>query len=121
MEQSILLSTKKLLGVDESLTVFDTDILVHINSVFGDLDQIGIGPVGGFEIQDADANWDDFLLGDKRLSAVKSYMYLRVRLLFDTPQTSFLIDSMQRNIEKLEWRLNAYREETAWVDPNLAA
>lgn len=115
---SILTSVKKTLGLDESYEVFDVDILMHINSVFSTLNQLGIGPADGFSIEDSTVEWDAFLDGDARLNSVKSYVYLRVRLLFDPPTTSFLIDSQRRQVEELEWRLNVYREETAWVDPD---
>lgn len=120
MLTSILTSTKKNLGIDETYTAFDEDILMHINSVLSTLCQLGIGPVEGFEIVDDTAEWADFLFADKRINAVKTYVYLRVRLLFDPPQTSFHITSMQKQIEEIEWRLNVVRETSAWVDPDPA-
>ncbi|ATN93654.1 hypothetical protein SEA_SCAP1_5 [Streptomyces phage Scap1] len=121
MDQSILNSVKKMVGVDASLTVFDLDILTHINAVFSDLEQLGIGPVGGFMIEDDAPTWDAFLGADPRLSSVKSYMYFRVRLMFDPPQTGYLIDSMNKQVEKMEWRLNVTREGDEWIDPSLPA
>lgn len=118
MSTSILTSTKKLLGIAEDYTAFDDDITMHINSVFSTLQQLGIGPEAGFEIADKTALWSDFLANDPRLNNVKTYVYMRVRLMFDPPSTSYLISSMQRQIEELEWRLNTYREATGWVDPN---
>lgn len=115
---SILTSTKKVLGIDESYTAFDLDILMHINSVFVTLNQLGVGPANGFAIEDKTTTWDAFLGTDLRLNNVKSYMYLRVRLLFDPPSTSYLIDAMKAQILELEVRMNWYREETAWVDPS---
>lgn len=115
---SILTDVKKMLGIDSSYEVFDADILIHINTVFSTLNQLGIGPTTGFMIEDDTAEWDAFLAGDLRLNSVKSYVYLRVRLLFDPPQTSYLIDSQRKQVEEFEWRLNTYREETAWVDPD---
>jgi hypothetical protein len=117
MEESILNSTKKILGLDANYTVFDTDVLIHLNSVFGILNQLGIGPDGGFMVEDDQAEWNDFLDNDPRLSAVKTYVYLRVRILFDPPTTSFLLMSMTEQIRELEWRLNVYREETKWTPP----
>jgi hypothetical protein len=119
MSNSILTSTKKILGIEESYTVFDNDIVLHINSVFSTLSQLGIGPVDGFMIEDASAEWVDFLGNDKRLNSVKTYMYLRVRLLFDPPTTSYHISAMKEEIKEFEWRLNVYREEQSWVDPTL--
>jgi hypothetical protein len=115
--QSILSSVKKILGVAETDTSFDLDIMIHINSAFATLNQLGIGPPEGFEIEDSDDTWDDFVT-DKRMSSMKSYVYLRVRLLFDPPSTSFALDSMQKQIEQLEWRLNVVREGDSWTDPD---
>lgn len=107
---SILDSTKKTLGIEPDYDVFDPDLILHINSVFATLEQLGIGPEEGFEIEDADATWDEFLGGDKRLNAVRTYLYLRVKLLFDPPSTSFTLNAMQEQVREHEWRLNAYRE-----------
>jgi hypothetical protein len=116
---SILDSVKKTLGIDAAYTAFDEDIVMHINSVFSTLTQLGIGPETGFDISDDTATWDAFVGTDKRLNSVKSYVYLRVRLLFDPPATSYLIESLNTQRQELEWRLNAYRESTAWVDPTV--
>lgn len=116
---SILTSVKKILGIDEANVAFDPDIIIHINSVFSTLNQLGIGPANGFMIEDATATWDAFLGTDPRLNNVKSYVYLRVRMLFDHPTTGYLIDAMKEQIREMEWRINAYREEEAWVNPNL--
>jgi hypothetical protein len=121
VEQSILSSVKKMCGVDPSLTVFDLDILTHINSVFSDLEQLGVGPAGGFMIEDDVPTWDAFLGDDSRISSVKSYMYFRVRLMFDPPQTGYLVQSFDKQIEKMEWRLNITREGDSWTDPSLPA
>ncbi len=111
MTDSILESTKKILGVPADYDVFDPDITLHINSVFSTLNQLGIGPADGFMIEDADATWDTFLGGDKRLNAVKTYVYLRVRMLFDPPNTAYLVTAMEDQIRELEWRLNVMRED----------
>jgi hypothetical protein len=118
MTDSILNSTKKILGVATDYTVFDVDILTHINSVFSTLNQLGIGPEEGFAIEDESATWDAFLGDDLRLNNVKTYVYLRVRLLFDPPTTSFLIASLKEQVQELEWRMNVQREGDAWVDPD---
>lgn len=110
MIDSILNSTKKILGIADDYTVFDHDILVHINSVFATLNELGVGPVDGFMISDDTALWSDYILGDAKLNAVQSYMFLRVRLLFDPPTTSYLINSMSEQAKELEWRLNVVRE-----------
>lgn len=119
MEQSILTSTKKILGIAEDYTVFDLDILTHINTAFSTLTQLGVGPPDGFMIEDATAVWTDFDPVDDHLNfnSVKSYVFLKVKMLFDPPTTSYLISASEKQIEELEWRLNVHREETEWVDP----
>lgn len=119
MENSILISTKKILGLAEDYTAFDLDIITHINTAFSTLTQLGVGPVEGFMIEDERTEWDDYINDDNQLNSVRSYVFLRVRQLFDPPTTSYLIDAMEKQIEQLEWRLNVHREETDWVDPNI--
>ena len=118
MTDSILNSIKKILGLDPDYTAFDLDILMHINTVFVTLNQLGIGPENGFAIEDAEANWVDFIGTDPRFNSVKTYVYLRVRMLFDPPTTSYLISAMKDQVQELEWRLNVQRESESWVDPN---
>lgn len=110
MEQSILNSTKKILGLNSDYTAFDHDIITHLNTAFSILTQLGVGPVEGFMIEDSISEWDDFLAEDPRFNAIKSYVFLKVRMVFDPPATSYLLDSMQRQIQELEWRLNVIRE-----------
>lgn len=117
MEQSILTSTKNILGLAEDYTVFDLAIITHINSALSTLTQLGIGPAEGFAIEDVDTDWDEFIGDDIPNNSVKSYVYLKVRMLFDPPTTSFAISAMERQIEELEWRLNVHREDTEWVEP----
>ena len=106
METSILDSIKKLLGIPSEVTEFDTDILIHINSVFSILTQLGVGPSSGFSIEDSSAEWSDFIGDDARLSDVKSFVYLKTRLLFDPPASSAAMDAMNRMASELEWRSN---------------
>ena len=110
MNESILLNVKKLLGLEEDYTVFDTDVLTHINSAFSTLNQLGLGPQDGFFITGPENTWDEFLGADIKLNSVKSYVYLKVRLLFDPPTTSFGINAFEKVVEELEWRLNTARE-----------
>lgn len=117
MGQSILDSTKKALGLDAEYTAFDVDIIMHINSVFSDLSQLGLGPAEGFQIEDKTAEWETYENGDPRYNGVKSYMYLRVRLMFDPPATSFAIAAFEKQVERAEWRLNVQKEEDTWVPP----
>ena len=107
METSILTSIKKLLGVAEDYSEFDEDIMTHINSVFLNLTQLGVGPEEGFMIEDNTAEWEDFISNSVQLQAVKTYVYLKVKLLFDPPLSSSVTESINRMIAELEWRLNA--------------
>jgi len=107
LEDSILKTTKKILGLADDYDVFDLDVITHINSAFGTLNQLGIGPEAGFMIEDDAATWSDFIPDDDlRLNPVKTYVYLRVRRLFDPPTTSFHLEAQDQQIKELEWRLN---------------
>ena len=108
--ESILNSIKKLLGMTSDYTCFDKDLIIHINTVFAILTQLGVGPETGFSISDNSAIWNDFTSDMKVLESVKSYMYLKVRLLFDPPTSSFVMESMNRQIAEFEWRLNVEAE-----------
>lgn len=110
METSILTSTKKILGIAESYTAFDLDIITHINSAFSVLSQLGVGPSEGFMIEDEAPVWNDFPVPTNQLMLVRTYVFLKTRLLFDPPTTSFLIDAMKNQINEYEWRLNVFRE-----------
>lgn len=109
---SILTSIKKLLGIEEDYEHFDADIIMHINSVFMILNQLGVGPSEGFMIVDKSSTWDEFIPDSDlaKLSAVKSFIHLKVRLLFDPPSSSAVIESTNRLISELEWRLNIAAE-----------
>ena len=104
---SILTSIKKLLGIEEDYEQFDFDIITHINSVFTILTQLGVGPANGFYIEDDSAIWDDFISNDPRLNSIKTYIYMKVRMMFDPPTIGSVADAMNKNISELEWRLNA--------------
>lgn len=110
MEDSILLSIKKLLGIGDDYEYFDKDIIMHINSVLMILNQLGIGPSAGFFITDESTVWDDFITDVSNLEAIKSYVYMKVRLMFDPPSSSFVINSIENQIKELEWRLNVMVE-----------
>lgn len=103
--ESILTSIKKLLGITEEYEHFDADIIMHINSVFLNLTQIGVGPEEGFFIEDETEEWVDFIGDSLPLQAVKSYIYLKVKLLFDPPLSSAVVEAMNRQISEFEWRL----------------
>ena len=111
--ENILDSIKKLLGIDEMDLNFDQELIMHINSVFMVLNQLGVGPVGGFKISSNEEVWTDFVGTRLDLESVKSYIYLKVRLLFDPPQNSFLVGSIEKQIEEQEWRLQVQVEPYA--------
>ena len=104
--ESILTSIKKMLGITEEYENFDVDLIMHINSVFMILNQIGVGPSRCFSIKDENEVWTDFIPDDSQLELVKSYMHLKVKLLFDPPLGSAVIEVMNRQIQEFEWRLN---------------
>jgi len=112
VNDSILETVKKLIGLPEEYTVFDLDIIIHINSVFATLQQLAVGPVQGFAIEDKETKWFDYIGDENALNSVKSYMALKVKLAFDPPATSFAIDSMTKMVSEYEWRLNIYAEGT---------
>ena len=103
--ESILTSIKKMLGITEEYENFDVDLIMHINSVFMILNQIGVGPSRCFSIKDENEVWTDFIPDDSQLELVKSYMHLKVKLLFDPPLASAVIECMNQQIKELEWRI----------------
>lgn len=105
--ESILTSIKKLLGIEADYTQFDFDILIYINSAFTNLYQLGVGPVTAFSITDDTATWSDFISTRVDIEAVKAYVYLKVRLIFDPPNTGYLVDAIKAQLLELEWRLRA--------------
>ncbi len=108
--ESILTSIKKLLGIAEEYKNFDADIIMHINTVFMTLNQLGVGPKEGFRIEDDMATWNSYIVEDDNLDAVKSYIHLKVKLLFDPPLSSAVIEAIKQSINELEWRLNIQAE-----------
>ena len=110
LEENIRASIKKLLGFEEDYTAFDTDIMMHINSAFMGLHQLGVGPAAGYALSSGLETWVEFFGTHNDLHGVKTYIYLKVRLVFDPPSTSFVIDAIQKQIAELEWRLNIQAE-----------
>lgn len=106
---SILTSIKKLLGLDADYTQFDADIIMHINSTFMVLNQLGVGPSTPYTISDSTATWDDFI-DDGSSEAVKTYIYMKVKILFDPPSSSFVLESLKNQISEYEWRLNVQND-----------
>lgn len=116
--ESILGSIRKLIGgLDAATTPFDTDLILHINSVFNIVNQLGVGPKAPFQITGNTETWNDFFGDTEVINMVKSYMYLKVKLLFDAPTTGVLHEAMERQIQEFEWRLQVaghsdeYQEE----------
>lgn len=120
MDNSILRSTKKVLGIDPSDDTFDPDIVTFINSALSTIQQLGIGQ-GFLPVQDDTATWQQFTTNEQFLGLIRTIVYLRVRMLFDPPNTSYLQGAMNTQIDELEWRLNVLREDTDWIDPLEAA
>lgn len=110
--ESILVSIKKLLGMGKDYTPFDSDIIMHINAVFMVLNQLGVGPPEGFYITDDSSVWSDFAPDSLNIGAIKSYMYLKVKLIFDPPTSSAVIESINRQISEYEWRINVAAEKS---------
>lgn len=110
MGDSILTSIKQMLGIEEEQVNFDVDIVIHINSVFSILAQLGVGPSGGFSIRDKTTLWSEFIGDSTILELVKSYMYMKVKLIFDPPLSSAVIEAMKVSIAEFEWRLNTLAE-----------
>lgn len=108
--ENILEAIKKLMGITDVDLNFDEEIIMHINSVFMTLNQLGVGPTTVFKISSHEETWEDFTEGRLDLEAVKSYIYLKVRLLFDPPQNSFILDSYNKLIQEHEWRLQVQVE-----------
>lgn len=117
VQDSILDTTKKMIGFDWDYTAFDLDIITHINSVFFTLQQLGIGQPN-FMIDDNTKTWAEFEAGEN-ISAVKSYMYLKVRVIFDPPANSFTQEAMNKQATEYEWRLNAYMEGVRWRESQI--
>lgn len=106
MEESILLTVKKLSGVGDQDDSFDTDLITYINSVFGILWQLGVGPAEGYEIEDEGNIWKEFLPDRKYLNAVKTYIALKVKKVFDPPQNTSVLEALNNSINEYEWRIN---------------
>lgn len=104
--ESILDSIKKLIGIEDTETYFDSDIVTGVNSAFSSLNQIGIGPDDGFSISDNTKVWNNYLTDVRTLELVKSYVHLKTKLLFDPPSSSSIVEIINKEISEFEWRLN---------------
>lgn len=110
MEESILISIKKLLGISKDYKNFDADIIMNINTVFTTLNQLGVGPEEGFMIENETNTWDEFIDDDTKFNSIKTYIYLKVKLVFDPPLNSAILEANKQIINELEWRLNTEAE-----------
>lgn len=111
MNDSVLDTIKKLLGIAPEYDVFDVDIIMHINSAFSTLHQLNVGPTTPFIITDNTAVWSSFTGSNNAIESTKSYVWAKVRLAFDPPTTSFGIDALEKLCKEYEWRLNVQSEE----------
>lgn len=119
MTDSILVSTKKNVGLAEDYQAFDSDIIMYINSALSSLSQLGVGPEGGYQITGAEETWESLLGGDPRLNNVKTYVTLKVKMLFDPPTTGYLMTAMEKNLQEHEFRINVQREAVIWRSPEI--
>lgn len=106
VEDSILLSTKKSLGLDPSVTDFDPDIIMCINTALNILTQLGVGPIDGFSISSEEDTWEQFIGEEPRLNMVKTYIFMKTKMIFDPPTIGGLMTAYQEQIKELEWRIN---------------
>lgn len=113
MNESILTTIKKRLGIEEEDTSFDNDVIMEINTVFMILNQLGVGPELPFVITDKSSTWSDFDDNINTIRSVESYIYIRVRLMFDPPSNSFVVDAMNQTAKEIEWRLNIVSDHPA--------
>lgn len=118
-DDSILDTVKKMLGIPQDYTQFDTDIVIHINSVLSILTQLGIGPNEGYSIKDNTSLWSDYIPDGKALSDIKTYVYLKVRLIFDPPSASSAVEAMNKLVSELEWRINVAADSEEEVNEDV--
>lgn len=116
MDDSILNTIKKMLGLEDAYTPFDADVIVLINSALMNLTQLGVGPKEGFAITDYTTKWSDFLVNEVKLEAVKNYVYLKVKVTFDPPTGASVLEAYKQQINELEWRLNVQAESVETFD-----
>lgn len=119
LDDSILDTVKKMLGIPQDYTQFDTDVVIHINSVLSILTQLGIGPNEGYSIKDNTSLWSDYIPDGKALSDIKTYVYLKVRLIFDPPSASSAVEAMNKLVSELEWRINVAADSEEEVNEDV--
>lgn len=112
MDENILLTIKKLIGLQPDYRIYDADLIIGINSALAALGQIGVGPTEGFVVVDGTELWPEFIGDTKRLETVKQYVYLKVKTIFDPPQSSAAMTAMDNQIKELEWRISVTVDNT---------
>lgn len=117
LEASILNTTKKVLQISPDDPSFDQDIFLHINSAFSDLSDLGIGPLEGFFIEDDTTTWSAYVDEPIAQSKIKTFVYLKVRLIFDPPESSYALAAAEKQLDQVTWRLSVLRESTEWAAP----
>lgn len=110
-QDSILLSIKKLLGISKECTDFDTDIIIHINTTLMNLDQLGIEISKSFSVKDNKQTWSEIITEQERIDSIITYVYLKVKLVFDPPLSSAVMEANKQSINELEWRLTVQVDE----------
>jgi hypothetical protein len=113
VNDSILDTTKLQVKIDPEDDSYDVELTMHINSIFFILTQLGVGPKSGFSISGKEEQWSEFI-GPDQINAVRTYMGLKVKLIFDPPATGPATEAMERQAEQMEWRLNLQMEEVKW-------
>lgn len=118
--ENILTSVKKLIGISAECTDFDMDVILHVNSTFSVLTQLGVGPSEGFSISDDTTIWSDFIPAEDRnkFSMVKTYVFMKAKLVFDPPTNSATLQALKESIEEYEWRLNVAAESNGGGSQN---
>ena len=111
IQDSILETIKNLIGITSECTDFDANIMVHINSAIMRLRQLGIGPQRGFSVRDASTTWNEYIDDIDLYEAVKDYIHLKVKIVFDPPTSSYVLEAMNKKIKELEWVLQTEKEE----------
>ena len=112
MDESILISVKQMLGLHAEDETFDPELMMHINSVFTTLYQLGVGPEEGYRITSKDNKWSECIPQEEHYDLMKSYIYMKVRYLFDPPTIGSLNDALKKQIDEAEWRLNINYENS---------
>lgn len=111
MQESILLTIKQMLGIPSEYSVFDEELAVYINTVIAALRQLGVGPENGFAITGENESWEDYIGDTSMYENVKAYIYLKVRMMFDPPSSSFVLDAFKSQAAEIEWRIYIQADE----------